>query len=203
MTLEPAVRGLAGVALALAGVLAPAAAAGGAPITATQTASGETAPTAAATTAAEQHCAIGIDAVEAADLAGESAPEPVCFSSLAEVVDYLTGQTTDDGSRFTASAAAASVAVGRVYTGINKGGSSLTFWGTSGCAGVTFGFPTLSSGWNTSISSVTGLNGCWATTYTATSYGGSRLNCTPYCSSLGSSNDRVKSLVFRPTGTLG
>ncbi|MCD5346191.1 hypothetical protein [Agromyces sp. S2-1-8] len=196
MQFRVAARTAAGLALAFATALIPVVPAGA------ETLIDPAPPAAKEPAAIEEHCAIGLDAVAAADRAGAEAPEPVCFSSLDEVDRYLAEQTTDDGSRLTA-AAAASVAVGRVYKDASKGGSSLTFWGSNGCAGVTFGFPSLSSGWNTSISSLTGLNGCWATAYAATSYSGTRANCTPYCATLGSLNDRVKSLVFRPTGSLG
>lgn len=39
---------------------------------------------------------------------------------------------------------------------------------------------------------------CWVSLYTAPSYGGTQLLCTPNCATLGSLNDRVLSLVFRP-----
>lgn len=180
------------------GVLAPAAPASAAALhTNTNTASIERP---APTVAAEEHCALDIGPASSSD-ALRAAPEPICFSSIEEVDRYLERRSI--AAAESRSLAAASVAVGRIYQDINKGGSSLTFWGSSGCDGATFGFPSLSSSWSSSVSSVTGLNGCWATTYTATSYGGSRLNCTPYCSSLWNYNDKVKSLVFRPSGTLG
>lgn len=196
MSIRIAARTAAGLVIALATALAPTVSAGAVDLA-------STAPNATHRVEAPvEHCAVGVDAAVAADRAKAEAPEPVCFSTLAEVDRYLAEQTGDDGSRLTV-AAAASIAVGRVYRDVNKGGSSLTFWGTSGCAGAVFGFSSLSSSWRTSVSSATGLNGCWATLYTSTSYGGSRLNCTPYCSSIGSFNDRVKSIVFRPSGTLG
>ncbi|MFF2271540.1 hypothetical protein ACFVTX_04665 [Agromyces sp. NPDC058136] len=171
------------------GVLAPAAPASAEPLPAA---------TAAAAGIAEEHCAIDITAGETRRA---KAAEPVCFASIEEVDRYLEARSAATAE--SRSLAAASVAVGRIYENTDKGGSSLTFWGSSGCAGETFGFPSLSSGWSTSVSSVTGLNGCWATSYTATSYGGSRLNCTPYCSNMWNYNDKIKSLVFRPSGTLG
>ncbi|MFE6965742.1 hypothetical protein ACFVAJ_11545 [Agromyces sp. NPDC057679] len=158
--------------------------------------------TALVATAAGEHCALDIGVAAAAEELGLDAPEPVCFSSIEEVERFLERRSIAAADSRLA-AATASVGVGRIYKDASKGGSSLTFWGANGCLGATYGFSSLSSGWNTSVSSLTGLNGCWATAYTATSYGGSRLNCTPYCSSLGAFNDRVKSLVFRPTGTLG
>jgi hypothetical protein len=142
------------------------------------------------------HCAVEIHPIDAA----ESTADPVCFDTEDEVIAYvhILGER-DSGSR----AVSASTIVGTVYSDANSGGQSLTFWGTSGCSGVTFGFPSLPSGWDNSISSARASNGCWVTLYTSTGYGGSRLNCTPYCASIGSWNDNVKSLVFRPTGTFG
>jgi hypothetical protein len=144
---------------------------------------------------AEEHCA-----VEAAPLNSTKEPaEPVCFSTTAELSSYLESVGVDDAARGTA----ANVLIGTVYKDANETGASLAFYGSSGCAGETFGFSSLASGWDNSISSARGSNGCWITMYTATNYGGSTLNCTPYCSSIGGWNDNVKSLVFRPTGTFG
>ncbi|MCD2441604.1 hypothetical protein LQ757_04870 [Agromyces sp. SYSU K20354] len=197
MHLRHATGTLAALLLTVAAALAPAVSANAAP----RAESTATALLAHAGPVEEEHCALDLDAAAAAAESGAPAPEPVCFSSIQNVERYLDDlSTADAGSRF---AAAASIAVGRIYKDINKGGSSLTFWGSNGCAGATFGFPSLSSSWSTSVSSLTGLNGCWATAYLQTSYTGSRVNCTPYCSSLGSYNDLVKSLVFRPSGTLG
>ncbi|RXZ66978.1 peptidase inhibitor family I36 protein [Agromyces albus] len=148
------------------------------------------------------HCAVEVQATESRPTAEAAPAEPVCFDTRAEVDGYLQGAlSADDGSRM--STASASTILGRVYTDANGGGSSLAFWGSSGCYGVTFGFASLPSGWNNTISSAGGSNGCWVTLYTETSYGGSRLNCTPWCGGIGTLNDRVKSLVFRPTGTFG
>lgn len=147
------------------------------------------------------HCAVEVQPTEGQPSAEGATTQPVCFDTRAEVDDYLHDALSADNGRMTA--AAASTILGRVYTDANGGGSSLAFWGSSGCYGVTFGFASLPSGWNNTISSAGGSNGCWVTLYTETSYGGSRLNCTPWCGSIGTLNDRVKSLVFRPTGTLG
>jgi len=125
---------------------------------------------------------------------GEAAKETVCFGTPGEVTLYIAGGVAR---------AAASVAVGTVYKDAGGAGGSLTFFGSSGCTGVTFGFPTVPSGWENGISSVRATYSCWGTVYAATNYGGTRLNCTPYCSVLGALNDSVKSIVFRPTGTLG
>ena len=121
--------------------------------------------------------------------------EAVCFGAPEEVRAFLAGSA--------ARGAAASVAVGTVYKDAGGTGGSLTFFGSSGCSGVTFGFSTVPAGWENSISSLRAANSCWGTVYTATNYGGTRFNCTPFCSSLGALNDSVKSIVFRPTGTLG
>jgi hypothetical protein len=158
------------------------------------------APAATAASAKEAsgpHCAVEVHPTATPEPSGA----PVCFDTEVEVAGYLASigvaKTSARG------AAAASTVVGTVYQDTNGSGASLTFWGASGCSGVTFGFPSLASGWNNSISSVRASNGCWVTAYTATSYGGSRLNCTPYCASIGTWDDNVKSLVFRPNGTFG
>jgi len=141
------------------------------------------------------HCAVEIFPV-----GQEASSEAECFATEAEVEAFLAGPpASESGGR----AAAASVAVGTVYKDAGGTGGSLTFWGSSGCSAATFGFPTVPSGWDNAISSVRATNDCWATVYADASYGGSRLNCTPYCASIGARNDSVKSLVFRPTGTLG
>lgn len=146
---------------------------------------------------AQVHCA-----VEAYPLDGDHLPtEPACFETTEEVQQYLTdvvAPTIPSGR-----ALVADLVLGVTYSDANGGGSSLTYWGSSGCAGVTFGFATMPSGWSNNVSSATGSNGCWVTLYSATNYGGSRLTCTPWCGGVGSLNDAVKSLLFRPQGTFG
>lgn len=153
-------------------------------------------PASASTDEESGHCTVEVYPIES----GETEADLVCFSTEEEVAEYLSGIGVGNTN---ARGVAASTIIGTVYKDYNQGGQSLTFWGSSSCAGVTFGFPSLASGWNNSISSVRASNGCWVTLYTTTSYGGSRLNCTPYCASVGSWNDNVKSLVFRPQGTFG
>jgi len=125
---------------------------------------------------------------------------PVCFASEAEMARYLDHlPNSHELAR-----AANNVVLGVVYKDQNRTGESLTLWGSNGCVGATYGFSSLASGWGNSISSASGSNGCWLTLYTKTSYAGSSLNCTPYCSTVGSTwNDKVQSLVFRPSGTYG
>lgn len=146
------------------------------------------------------HCAVEVAGIFDQD---EGPAAPVCFATQDEVAAYLAETVGINETAAGARGEAANTVVGTVYQDANRGGASLTFWGSSGCAGATFGFPTLASGWDTTVSSAEGSNGCWLTLYTATSYGGARLNCTPYCASVGSWNDNVKALVFRPTGTFG
>ncbi|MBM7829537.1 hypothetical protein JOE59_000242 [Agromyces cerinus] len=143
------------------------------------------------------HCAVEVQPVGTTT----TPAQPVCFADRASVDRYLGAVGTADAS--TRTLAAATTSLGTVYSDINKGGSSLTFWGSSGCYGVLFGFSSLPSGWTGNISSAVGSHGCWASLYTTTGYGGLRLTCTPTCNGIGSLNDKVKSIVFRPTGTFG
>ncbi|MFB9308794.1 hypothetical protein BJY17_001740 [Agromyces hippuratus] len=147
--------------------------------------------------AAAEHCAVEVRSV------GErSAPSTlVCFPEPEGVERYLAAIGTADASG--RAVAAASTSLGTVYSNSNGGGSSLTFWGSSGCYGVVFGFSSMPSGWSSNVSSAGGSHGCWVTLYGATRYGGARLNCTPWCGGIGGLNDQVKSIVFRPTGTFG
>lgn len=144
----------------------------------------------------DEHCAAEIHQMN--DRAEIDAP--VCFSTETQVEEYLSSVGVTE---MVTRGVAASTVVGTVYKDSNGTGASLTFFGSSGCAGATYGFPSLASGWDNSISSVRASNGCWVTVYTATNYGGARLNCTPYCATIGTWNDNVKSLVFRPSGTFG
>jgi len=143
------------------------------------------------------HCAIQIFPI------GETDHEPAeeaCFATEAEVAAFLAGESEPgEGSR----AAAANVVVGTVYKDAGGAGASLAFYGASGCAGTSYGFPTVAETWAGSISSVRAANSCWSTAYASASYGGSRLSCSPYCSTLGGLNDSVRSLVFRPAGSNG
>lgn len=135
---------------------------------------------------------------------GQPTNKSICFGHENSVDAYLTEQ----GIRIQAPSAqsrttAASVVLGRAYQDTNLRGASFTYYGSSGCAGATFGFSPLASGWTNTISSAQGTNGCWLTLYSATGFGGDRQNCTPTCTSVLRFNDAVKSIVFRPTGQLG
>lgn len=146
-----------------------------------------------------EHCVMQVSESSSA-----LAPQPLCFGTTAEVEAYVrAGNAQSEMLPRTSARQAGNTVIGTVYKDINGQGSSLTFWGANGCVGRTFGFSSLSAEWSKSISSVRGANGCWVTAYTTTGYGGSKLNCTPYCSSLGAWNDNVKSLVFRPKNTFG
>jgi hypothetical protein len=126
--------------------------------------------------------------------------EEVCFATEDEVAEFIAGTSQPDpGAR----AVAASVAVGTVYKDAGGAGASLTFFGANACAGESFGFPAVQSSWAGSISSVRAASGCWGTAFADVNYGGSRLSCSPYCSTLGGLNDSVRSLVFRPAGSNG
>jgi hypothetical protein len=146
---------------------------------------------------AEVHCVVELQAIDSR----ERQAAPRCFATKAEADGFLDASMTqaDAVSR----SALSSVALGTVYADITYGGSSLTMWGANGCAGATYGFASLSGGWDSRVSSARGSNGCWVTLYRGTGYSGDRLNCTPACSSVGSMNDQVRSLVFRPWGSLG
>lgn len=128
------------------------------------------------------------------------APEPVCFATVEEAATYLD-RVTQSASRD--ATAMSSVVIGTVYSDANYGGSTYTLYGTGTCSGVTYGFSSLTGGWDSIISSAKAASGCWVTLYKATNYGGEKLNCTPGCPSIGSLNDQVRSIVFRPQGTVG
>ncbi|MBA8817560.1 hypothetical protein FHX48_002665 [Microbacterium halimionae] len=137
-----------------------------------------------------------------------------CFDTVAAAKEFIADGAPGDLEKLlgvagetpsrTALAAESTVHVGTLWSSTGASGTSLLHWGTgSGCNGVTYGFPSLPSGWNDTARSARGYANCWVTTYANTSYGGSRLNCTPYCSTLGSLNGAVSSVVYRPSGTFG
>ena len=146
----------------------------------------------------EVHCVVEVQAVGSV----ERQAAPRCFTTKAEAAGFLDASMTR-ADAISPSAVSSSVALGTVYADTNYGGSSLTMWGSSGCSGATYGFGSLAGGWDSRVSSAKAFNGCWVTLYRGTGYSGDRLNCTPSCSSVGSLNDQVRSLVFRPWGTLG
>lgn len=150
---------------------------------------------AAAPDVTSAHCAVQISPIGPTP----AAEPPVCFDTQAEVDAYLTAVTAPPFAR----AAAGSTILGVVYQDVNYGGGSLTMWGAGTCAAATYGFATLDPGWTNSISSAKGSSSCWLTLYSAASYGGDRINCTPSCASLSTMNDRSRSVVFRPVGTFG
>jgi len=143
---------------------------------------------------AGDYCAVRIVPVDSGD-----SSSPVCFDTQREVDGYLETVLAPHPS----ARAAASVLIGTVYKDDNFSGGSYTFYGAGSCSGVTYGFPSLTSDWQNSVSSAKAYSSCWVTLYDSPSYAGQRYNCTPSCSSLPSFNDRTKSLVFRPAGSVG
>jgi hypothetical protein len=150
--------------------------------------------TAAAATipsSAGDYCAVKVEQLGSTS----TAASPVCFDTQSGVDAYLAAITAP--SSF-AQAAMSSTVLGTVYKDANYGGGSLSFYGTGSCAGVTYGFASLDAAWQNTISSAKAYASCWVSLYTAPSYGGTQLLCTPNCATVGTSNDRVLSLVFRP-----
>lgn len=158
-------------------------------------------------------CTIGGVAV----IEGETPPDDIpvvisCFDTEVEAEAFIEAGAPGDLEQLTGAtkartagvAAASTVTIGRVWTGLGRTGSELIHWGTgSGCYGVTYGFPTLPSGWNDNIRSAEGSSNCWASHYQNASYGGQVLTCAPYCSTLGFLNAMSSSIVYRPVGTFG
>lgn len=131
--------------------------------------------------------------------------EIVCFDTQGELDNYLTQTGVGVPNADLAATTSAEVVLGTVYKDANLKGASLTLWGSgSVCDGVTYGFSSLASGWDNSISSGVAVTGCWMTMYDETSYRGDKITCTPVCDTVGSLlNDKVKSIVFKPTGQFG
>lgn len=141
----------------------------------------------------ERHCI----AEAAVDDHASRSSDAACFDTKLAADQYLTGEISSRGL------AASNTIIGTVYSDANYSGSTFTWWGSTGCLGVTFGIAVLSSGWDNQISSARAANGCWVTLYNTVTYGGARITCMPSCSSIGTLNDQVRSLVFRPQGTVG
>lgn len=146
---------------------------------------------------------------------GEPAPEEIptvisCFDSVADAEQFIEDGAPGDHEQLypestsARAAAAATITVGKIWTGTSRSGSVLIHWGSgSGCYGVTFGFPSLGSGWNNNVRSAEGFNNCWSSQYDGTSYTGTVVTCAPYCASLGVLAAKTSSVVYRPVGTFG
>ncbi|WP_187250023.1 hypothetical protein [Microbacterium sp. 4-7] len=146
---------------------------------------------------------------------GEPVPDDIptvvsCFDSVEAAEQFIEDGAPGDYQQLhpegvsARAAAAATVTVGKIWTGTSRSGSVLLHWGSgSGCYGVTFGFPSLGSGWTNNVRSAEGFNNCWSSQYDGTSYTGAVLTCAPYCSSLGTLAAKTSSIVYRPVGTFG
>lgn len=165
-------------------------------------------PTSALATAEPAACTVAGVAVPDGDPLPEEIPTVMsCFDSMEEAEQFIEDgapgdleQVTEAGP--TSRAAAATVVVGRAWTGTSRSGTVLIHYGSgTGCYGVTFGFPTIASTWNNNIRSAEGLSNCWSSQYDGTSYTGSVITCTPYCATLGSFAAKTSSIVYRPVGT--
>ncbi|MGV2984400.1 hypothetical protein ACNPNP_11925 [Microbacterium sp. AGC85] len=157
-------------------------------------------------------CTVGGVAIPDGDPIPNDVPTVIsCFDSVEEAEQFIEDGAPGDyeqlqpgGAASRTAAAAATVTIGKVWTGTSRGGSVLIHWGSgSGCFGVTYGFPTLAAGWNNNIRSAEGFSNCWSSQYDGTSYTGAVVTCAPYCSALGSLAAKTSSIVYRPVDTFG
>lgn len=156
-------------------------------------------------------CTVGGVAVPDGAAIPDGIPTVVsCFDSVEEAEQFIADGAPGDYEQLqptasaTTFAAAATVTIGKVWTGTSRSGSVLIHWGSgTGCHGVTYGFPSLTSSWNNNIRSAEGFSNCWSSQYDGTTYTGSVLTCAPYCSTMGSLAAKTSSIVYRPVGTFG
>lgn len=169
------------------------------------------APTPALASTAPDACTVGGVAIPDGAPIPDDIPTVIsCFDSVAAAEQFIEAGAPGDyqqlhpGAENARAAAAATVTVGKIWTGTSRSGSVLIHWGSgSGCYGVTFGFPTLGSEWTNNVRSAEGFNNCWSSQYDGTNYTGAVLTCAPYCSSLGALDAKTSSIVYRPVGTFG
>lgn len=156
-------------------------------------------------------CTVGGIAIPEGQPAPANIPVVVsCFDSVEEAEDFIGDGAPGDYEQLyphganARAAAAATVMVGKIWTGASRSGSVLIHWGSgNGCNGATYGFPSLGSGWNNNVRSAEGFNNCWSSQYDGASYSGFVVTCTPYCGSLGALAAKTSSVVYRPVGTFG
>ncbi len=168
-------------------------------------------PTSALASSEPTACTVGGVAIPEGEPVPEEIPTVIsCFDSVEEAEQFIEDGAPGDYEQLypdgvsARAAAAATVTVGKIWTGTSRTGSVRVHWGAgSGCYGTTFGFPSLGSGWDNNIRSAEGFSNCWSSQYDGTSYTGSVLTCAPYCSTLGSMAARTSSIVYRPAGTFG
>ncbi|HEU5224054.1 MAG TPA: hypothetical protein VFU07_10315 [Candidatus Lumbricidophila sp.] len=170
-------------------------------------------PASAAEPEVSPACTVGGVAVAEGQPLPKQLPTVIsCFESVEAAEQFIEAGAPGDFEQVVQAspgvsatlAAASTVTVGKAWTSTSRSGSVLIHWGVgSGCYGVTYGFPTLPSGWDNNVRSAEGLSNCWASHYDLTNYGGDVLTCAPYCSTLGFMAARSSSIVYRPVGTFG
>jgi hypothetical protein len=141
-------------------------------------------PVATVASAAPRDCVATVDASPP----GSTEAQPVTVSCF------------DSSTEASASMALTSILVGIEYTSSGYGGSTLSLYGSSGSGcfgGVTYGFSSLPGGWSNVISSAQGFNGCGGRHFDSTGYGGSFIQCSDSCSSMGAMDNRTSSIIFQ------
>jgi len=142
--------------------------------------------------------------VAAQRLAGASKGE---VDGLVAELNASSAATEQGASARVAAAALSSQVLGILWRDANYKGASQVLYGqgTNGCwTGSTYGFPNLANFlMNNVATSASTYSGCWVTLYDSYSYAGSKKNCTPHCSNLGTFDNRASSVVYRPAGQLG
>lgn len=159
------------------------------------------------------YCAVGavavpLDATPEQRAAADARVTRTCFATDAEAAAFVAhggaaGVTATSRLAPASSTlvAASSVTLGVDYDYTYRGGAATYFYGTgaSGCDGsYTFGFPTMTSGWNDRVSSAVAYAGCRSQHYANTYYGGSSVTCATYCPTMGALDNQTSSVVFRP-----
>lgn len=121
------------------------------------------APTSAVAAHEPATCTVaGVAVTDGAPMPEEIPTAMSCFDSVAQAEQFIEeggdlGQLNQAGP--TSRAAAATVIVGKAWTGTSRSGTVPIHYGSgNGCYGVTFGFPTLASTWNNNVRSAEGLD---------------------------------------------
>lgn len=139
-------------------------------------------------------------------------PAVVCYSTFSEAIAVATSGRVrlavdatsvdtatleQDGAVSTPAVAASSPLLAIEYLGSGYTGATLSLYGSSGtgCSGgVTYGFSSMGSGWNDTISSAKAFSGCTGRHYENSGYSGLLIDCA--CASMGAMDNRTSSIIF-------
>ncbi|MFD5213778.1 hypothetical protein [Microbacterium sp. NPDC058345] len=142
------------------------------------------------------HCSVNLDSGVRVCAASPSALADAVYETTGQVLVYDAAKTTESTRSMRVAAAAATYALGTIYSYPNYGGRSYTATSSYSCTqGLAFTFSNLGSiGWNDDIDSFKSYSGCKTKLWEHPGFSGATYGYYSYDNDLGSWRNRASAI---------